>query len=101
MSKVSNQLNISKVILSKPRITEKATMLAGGAKPVYTLEVSPKANKTMVMEAIKVKYKVEPLKINIVNLPAKKVFVRGKRGTTNSVKKALIYLKSGDKIELI
>lgn len=101
MSKVSNQLNIGKVILSRPRITEKATMLVSNARPVYTFEVSSDANKTTVLAAVKAKYKVDPIKVNIVNLPAKNVFVRGKRGTTKAVKKALVYLKAGDKIELI
>ncbi|MEI6494511.1 MAG: 50S ribosomal protein L23 [bacterium] len=87
MSKFSNQLNIGKIILSQPRITEKTTMLASSVKPVYTFEVAPDANKTTVMAAIKAKYKVQPLKINIVNLPAKRVIVLGKRGTTNAVKK--------------
>jgi ribosomal protein L23 len=101
MSKVSNQLNIGKIILSRPRITEKATMLVSHAKPVYTFEVAQTANKTIVMAAIKAKYKVNPVKVNIVNLPAKRVIVRGKRGVTGAVKKAMVYLKAGDKIELI
>ena len=46
-------------------------------------------------------YKVSPMKVRIVNLPAKKVFVRGKWGEKTSVKKAYVYLKKGDKIEII
>jgi len=39
--------------------------------------------------------------VRIVNIPAKKVFVRGKRGQKNAIKKAYVELKKGDKIELI
>jgi DNA gyrase/topoisomerase IV subunit A len=39
--------------------------------------------------------------VRIINLPAKKVFVRGKKGVQSSIKKALVYLKKGDKIEFV
>ena len=86
-------------ILKHPRITEKAAILAGDG--VYTFEIDPKATKIDVARAIKEVYKVEPRKITISKLPAKKKFVRGKRGMTSAVKKALVYLKKGDKIEFV
>ncbi|MCK5096088.1 MAG: 50S ribosomal protein L23 [Candidatus Pacebacteria bacterium] len=86
-------------VLKHPRITEKAAILAGDG--VYTFEIDPKATKIDVARAIKEVYKVEPRKISISKLPAKKKLVRGKRGTTSAVKKALVYLKKGDKIEFV
>lgn len=84
-------------ILLRPRITEKASFIMEAN--VYTFEVAILASKKQVTEAIKAFYKVTPLKVNIVRNPAKKVFVKGKKGTKAGVKKAYVYLKKGDKIE--
>lgn len=89
-------------IIKRPRITEKATVLASReGSLVYTFEVPPAATKKQVADAIVAYYKVKPVKVNIVNLPAKKVFVRGRLGTKTGVKKALVYLKKGDSIEFV
>lgn len=85
-------------LIMRPRITEKAGI--AGEASVYTFEVEKTATKGKVKHAVKELYKVEPVKVNIVNLPAKKVFIRGKFGSQAAVKKALVYLKKGDKIEI-
>ena len=87
-------------IIIRPRITEKSGIMSETAG-VYTFEVRENANKPMIAQAIKALYKVTPVKVRVVNLPAKQVFVRGKRGTSNGVKKAMVYLKKGDKINLV
>ena len=86
-------------ILKHPRITEKAAILA--EKNVYTFEVDPHAGKIEIARAVKQIYNVEPVRVNIIKLPAKKVMIRGKRGVKSAVKKALVYLKEGDKIEFV
>lgn len=85
--------------LKKPHVTEKATMLSAGVKPAYTFEVDADINKQELAKIIREVFKVSPTKINITNLPAKKVFVRGKWGSKGGMKKAVIYLKKGDKID--
>jgi len=84
-------------ILIRPHITEKATVLA--EKSVYVFEINPKATKPQVAAAFKEKYKITPVKISTVTIPAKNVFVRGKKGKKSGYKKANIYLKKGTKIE--
>lgn len=84
-------------ILLRPRITEKASFLA--EKNVHAFEVISTATKKQIAEAVKAFYKVIPIKINIVKNPAKKVFIKGKKGVKAGVKKAYVYLKKGDKIE--
>ena len=84
-------------ILLRPRITEKASFVA--ESNVHTFEVSSDATKKQIAEAIRVFYKVTPIKINIVKNPSKEVFVRGKKGRKAGVKKAYVYLKAGDKLE--
>ncbi len=86
-------------VLTKPHITEKASMHA--ENNVYVFEVSKRANKTLVRNAVKELYKVTPVKINIVNTPSKSVSSRGIKGVKSGKKKALVYLKKGDAIEII
>lgn len=83
----------------RPRITEKAGIMSEKLN-VYTFEVALNSTKDTISKEIKTLYKVTPTKVRIVNLPARKVFVRGKKGEQSAVKKALVYLKKGDKINL-
>lgn len=83
----------------RPRVTEKSGLLSQGG--VYTFEVTASANKSTIAGAVKALYKVTPVKIAIVNSPAKKVFVRGRRGVVSGVRKALVTLKKGDKIDFV
>lgn len=46
-------------------------------------------------------YGFKPVKIRIINTHSKKRVVRGKKGMKPGFKKALVYLKEGDKIEFI
>ena len=90
---------VSGNILLRPRITEKASFLS--TKNVFAFEVTERANKKTVAKAVLDLYKVKPVSVKIVKNPLKKKFVRGKAGKTAGVKKAYVYLKEGDKIEII
>lgn len=87
-------------VLQRPRITEKASIKAE-EQNVYVFEVAPTANKETIFKAISDIYKVVPVKIAIAQIPPKNVFSRGKRGVKKGGKKAYVYLKKGEKIELI
>ena len=91
---------MNQLIIKKPRITEKSGIQAESTS-VYTFEVTAEANKKNITKAIKEIYKVTPVKVNITHLPAKKVVSRGKLGMKSGVKKAVVYLKKGDKIEFV
>ena len=95
-----NKVRLRDIIIS-PRITEKSVKLMD--KGVYTFNVRKDANKTEIAKAIKEIYKVEPVKVRIVNYPAKKKYnyKSGKFGEKKGGKKALVYLKEGDKISII
>ncbi len=103
MSKIGHQFNTSTVLIKRPRVTEKSTRLStrssGGL--AYTFEVAPEATKPAVRAAIRQLYGVMPVKISIVNLPAKRFVYRGHPGRKSGLKKAIVYLKSGDKIEFV
>jgi len=85
-------------VLINPRITEKATL--SSEKNVFVFDVAPDANKFKVAEAIKYLYKVTPVKVNVVTVPAKRIVYRGKKGIKTGGKKAYIYLKAEDKINI-
>jgi len=84
----------------RPRITEKSGD-ASQKLNAYTFEIKPSSSKNEVAKAVKELYKVTPLKINITNLPRKRILSRGKKGWSGGVKKAVVYLKKDDKIEFI
>lgn len=88
-----------RMVILRPRITEKASFLS--SKDVYVFEIAEDASKDAVAKAVKEMYKVVPVKVSIVRNPSKKVFARGKLGRSGGVKKAYVYLKAGDKIEII
>jgi len=85
-------------VLKNPWFSEKA--LIGTENGVYVFEVPPAVTKHDVMNAIAKIYKVTPVKVNMVNLPAKKVSMRTRRGTASRARrhKAYVYLKKGDTI---
>jgi len=99
MSKLGKQLKTEDV-LKGPRVTEKSSILMGAKAPAYVFEVTESANKLLVKKAIEEKYKVKPVSVNIINLPAKKMVRRGKRVSVSGARKAVVYLKAGDKIDL-
>lgn len=96
--KMAQTNDLSWVIIS-PRITEKAAYLTGANG--YTFNISPLANKIQVKQAIKNIYKVDPVSINIVNKKSREAVVRGRKVHKSGAKKAIVYLKKGDKIEFV
>ena len=81
---------MKELIIKKPRITEKAGIQAEQFN-VFTFEVTDLANKKNIIKAVKDIYKV----------PTKVIISSGKMGKKSGVKKALVYLKTGDKIEFV
>mgnify|MGYP003351962988 CR=1 FL=1 len=94
MANIKNTISII-----RPMITEKSGILSQNG--VYTFEIASDANKNTIASAIQSMYKVKPVKIAIINTPAQRVFVRGKRGVVSGIKKALVTVKKGDKIDFL
>ncbi len=86
-------------VLKDPRITEKVSLLM--ERGVYTFDVFLDATKRGVLHAIHARYGIVPEKVNMVSVRGKQKFTRGKLGRTACGKKALVYLKKGDKIDVI
>ncbi len=94
------QKNTGNIIIS-PRITEKGANLT--EKGVYVFNVGREANKIEIMSAIRTLYKVSTRKVTIVTVPRKLVATRGtnRKGKTAGAKKAYVYLKKGETMEII
>ncbi len=88
-------------VIKGPRITEKS--VAQGDKNVYTFTIDRSATKFLVRDAIKALYGVTPVKVNIVNkAPALRLSGSKNRMVKESgMKKAYVYLKKGDTINLV
>ena len=84
--------------IRNPIITEKATILSEQNKTVF--KVHEKANKKTIKKNIEKLFKVNVIKINIVNTKMKKKFKQGKLSTKSGFKKAIITLKKGQSIDL-
>lgn len=85
-------------VLKRPWFSEKA--LIGTENGVYAFEVPAAATKEDVAHAIIKAYGVTPAKVRMVNLPAKKVSLRTRRGVGTRARrhKAYVTLKKGDTI---
>lgn len=87
-------------VLLRPYITEKAAISAEKDN-AYVFQVTPNATRRSVAASVKNAYKVTPVKVRLVAIPKKRVFVRGNWGVKKGGKKAYVYLKKGDKIDII
>jgi len=87
-------------ILKHSRVTEKATDLSQNHN-IYVFEIDKNTNKREITKAIKMFYDITPKKIRTVKIPLKNVVSRGKKGVKSGGKKVYVYLKKGDKLEII
>lgn len=87
-------------VLKHARITEKATMLSG--ENCYTFDIASSATKRDVVSAVRALYGVVPAKVSVVSNPIKRRrnMRTGVVGKTGGGKKAYIYLKKDDTINL-
>ncbi|HLD76732.1 MAG TPA: 50S ribosomal protein L23 [Rickettsiales bacterium] len=64
----------------------------------YCFEVDTSCDKKEIASLVKKLFKVEVLKVNILNIRAKSKRFKGVEGKTNSRKKAIVTLKEGQTI---
>jgi|TARA_B100000768_G_C11284741_1_gene381520 large subunit ribosomal protein L23 len=81
-----------------PLITDKATRLLENNK--YSFLVDRRADKTSIKIAIESFFKVSVVKVNTINLPRKKRRVGRSIGFRTQLKKAIVTLSEGNKIDI-
>ncbi len=87
-------------VIIKPRVTEKA--VGKSEQNVYTFMIRRDATKYDVKDAVKAIFGVTPVRVNIVNKSPRQYKSRskGRTVTEKGMKKAYVYLKEGDHIDL-
>ena len=84
--------------IRNPIITEKSTILSEQNKTVF--KVHEKANKNIIKKNIEKLFKVNVVKVNIINQKSKLKVRQGKKSIKKGYKKAIITLKKGQSIDL-
>ena len=84
--------------IRNPIITEKATILSEQNKTVF--KVHNNANKKNIKKNIEKLFKVNVVKINIINSKSKQKIKQGRKSIKSGYKKAIITLKKGQSIDL-
>ena len=81
-----------------PIVTEKSTNLSDQNKIIF--KVHNKANKKNLKTNIEKIFKVNVIKVNIINKKTRIKLTRGKKVRVKGYKKAIITLKKGQNIDL-
>ncbi len=81
-----------------PIVTEKSTNLSDQNKIVF--KVPKQSNKNILKKNIEKIFKVNIIKVNIINKKSRKKIIRGRKVKVAGYKKAIITLKKGQSIDL-
>ena len=92
-----NKINLYDTIIN-PLVTEKSTNLSEMSKIVF--KVNNTADKKSIKKSIEKIFKVNVVKINIINKQRRIKIARGKKTKVKGYKKAIITLKKGQNIDL-
>jgi large subunit ribosomal protein L23 len=85
-------------VLRRPLVTEKGTSLQVMGK--YAFEVADEANKVQVKQAVEKAFKVTVTAVNIMTVRGREKRVGRKQIVNSPWKKAVVTLKTGDKIQI-
>ncbi len=86
------------LLITRPHITEKSGDLNARGKYVFMVKLY--ATKPEVKKAVKDVYGVDAVSVRIIRTPGKTKRFRGLPHRTGGLKKAIVTLKEGQKIDL-
>ena len=84
--------------IRQPMLSEKSTILSEQNKTVF--KVHKKATKDIIKKNIEKIFKVNVIKVNIINKKSKTKIKQGRLSTKTGYKKAIVTLKKGQSIDL-
>ncbi|UCH51131.1 MAG: 50S ribosomal protein L23 [Chloroflexota bacterium] len=84
-------------VVRRPLITEKATMMKEQNR--YAFEVANEANRRQIKEAVEEGFKVNVVRVRVMNVPGKMRRIGRRYVMTPTWKKAIVTLEAGQKIE--
>ena len=85
-------------VLRRPVVTEKSTMLAEQGK--YVFEVASAANKPQIRQAVERAFEVHVTAVNTFTVRGKRKRFGQRMGETSPWKKAVVTLRTGERIEV-
>jgi large subunit ribosomal protein L23 len=85
-------------VLLAPVISEKSYSLLDENK--YTFDVHPQANKTQIKIAVEKVFNVKVTDVNTLNRPGKRKRTRFGHGRRRAIKRAVVTLRAGDRIDV-
>ena len=85
-------------IIRRPVITEKA--MNGAAWNQVTFNVARNATKPQIREAVEMLFGVKVQAVNTLNQQGKVKRFRGRKGRRNAVKKAMVTLAEGHRVDV-
>ena len=88
---------MGKLILTRPVVSEKAFALQEADK--YVFHVSPESNKALIKAEVERLFKVNVLNVQTVCIPGKLKKFGKTVGRRKDIKKAIVTIKKGQKIE--
>jgi len=91
--------HVSALFIKQPWVTEKAVASSGMGK--YVFVVDKKTNKSEIKKAVELIYGVKVEKVNTTNIKGKAKRLGRSMGKTSGLKKAIVALKKGQKIDII
>jgi len=97
--KTRRALETRRRLVTRPLLTEKATSMEGQQK--YVFQVSSNANKNEIKKEIEQLFDVEVVSVNIINKKRKSRLWKGKAGWSSGMKKAIVTVSEGNKIEIL
>ncbi|MDD2694552.1 MAG: 50S ribosomal protein L23 [Anaerolineales bacterium] len=89
-------------VLLRPIVTEKSNYLNSDLHQ-YVFEVTGDSSKSLIKDAVELLFDVDVLRVNVVNVPAKRTRRfrnRQLRVRRSGYKKAIVTLAQGDTIEI-
>ena len=85
-------------VIVAPVVTEKATLASEHNKVMF--KVAAKATKPQIKEAVEKLFDVKVKSVNTLNRKGKRKAFRGRPGVQSDVKKAIITLEEGHRIDV-
>ncbi len=97
-SQITTPWHDSRIILTQPHLTEKATRLEAKER-TYIFKVGDTATKIDIANEVAAKFNVKVEAVRSVRIPARAKRVGKSSGWTSAFKKAYVKLKKGEKLE--
>ncbi|MEX0690063.1 MAG: 50S ribosomal protein L23 [Candidatus Paceibacterota bacterium] len=91
-------VGIKKSVIKNPWVSEKSRDILSNNQ--YVFLVNNDANKNSIKEEVERKWSVKVLSVNIIRKGIRPKKFAGRPGKTRVIKKAMVTLKEGDKIDI-